>query len=66
MRADAEAQVRQLAEDNTVLNEKIIAKDNNITQARQETFLIAKKLSVLEQKKTEAKRKQENLLDKKN
>ena len=35
MRAEAEAQVRQLIEDNSVLNEKIIGKDTNLTEARQ-------------------------------
>ena len=49
--------MRQIAEDSTILNEKIIAKDNNLIESRQETILIAKKLSVLEQKKVDAKRK---------
>jgi hypothetical protein len=30
MRADAEAEIRKIAEDNTVLNEKITHKDNKI------------------------------------
>ena len=58
MRAEAEADVRQIAEDTTVLNEKIIAKDNNLIESRQEVVLTAKKLSVLEQKKIDAKRKE--------
>lgn len=32
MRADADSQIRKFAEDNTVLNEKIVHKDNVIIE----------------------------------
>ena len=58
MRADAEAEIRKIAEDNTVLNEKITHKDNKVNQQRKVIELNLKKLSVLQQKRTDATRKQ--------
>lgn len=65
MRADSDADTRKLAEDNTILNEKIVHKDNLVIEDRQKILLNTKKLGSLEQKKIDAQRKQQNLQDKK-
>lgn len=57
IRADAQSEVRKYAEDNTILNEKITHKDNKVSEDRKTIQLNLKKLSVLEQKKTDATRK---------
>ena len=57
--------MRRLSEDNTILNEKIVHRDNNSIEDRATIILNAKKLGSLEQKKIDAQRKQDNLIDKK-
>lgn len=58
MRADADAEIRRLAEDNTVVNEKIVHKDNTVIEDRIKILLNTKKIGSLEQKKIDAQRKQ--------
>lgn len=58
MRADADAEIRRLAEDNTVVNEKIVHKDNTVIEDRIKIMLNTKKIGSLEQKKIDAQRKQ--------
>jgi hypothetical protein len=52
-------------EDNSILNEKITHKDNKVNEERKTIELNYKKLSVLEQKKSDANRKEAALLNKK-
>ena len=47
IRADAEAEVRKIAEDNSILNEKITHKDNKVNEDRKNIELNHKKNSVL-------------------
>ena len=65
MRADAEAKTRELMDDNIAINEKIVAKDTDLAEARQQTLLNTKKIAVQEQKRIDAKRREESLLEKK-
>ena len=65
MRADTDTEARRLAEDNSVLNEKILHRDNAGIQDRAKIILNAKKLGSLEQKKSDCQRKEDNLKDKK-
>lgn len=65
MRAEADAEIRRLAEDNTIVNEKIVHKDNTVIEDKLKIMLNGKKLVSLQQKKIDAKRKQQNLGDKK-
>ena len=65
MRAEAETQVRTLSEDSSIINEKITHKDSKVSEDRATIILTSKKLGVLEQKKIDQQRKQENLIDKK-
>ena len=65
MRADTDTEARRLAEDNSVLNEKILHRDNAGIQDRAKIILNAKKLGSLEQKKIDCQRKEDNLKDKK-
>lgn len=58
MRADTEAEARRLAEDNTVLNEKILHRDTGGIEDRAKIILNAKKLGSLEQKKIDCQRKE--------
>ena len=52
-------------EDNSILNEKITHKDNKVNEDRKAILLNLKKLSVLEQKKTDVNRKESALINKK-
>jgi hypothetical protein len=65
MRADSDAETRKFAEDNTVLNEKIVHKDNVVIEDKLKIILNTKKINSLDQKKIDAQRKQQNLTDKK-
>ena len=65
MRADADSEIRRLAEDNTVLNEKIVHRDNALIEDRGKIGLNSKKIISLEQKKIDQQRKKDNLNDKK-
>jgi hypothetical protein len=65
MRADADAEARRLAEDNTIVNEKIVHKDNTVIEDKMKILLNTKKIGSLEQKKVDAQRKQQKLVDKK-
>ena len=47
IRADAEAEIRKIAEDNSILNEKITHKDNKVNEDRKKIEENQKKLSVL-------------------
>ena len=47
IRAEAEADLRKVAEDNTILNEKITHKDNKVNEERNNIELNHKKVSVL-------------------
>lgn len=65
MRADADVEIRKLAEDNSVLNEKIVHRDNTIIEDKAKILLNGKKIVSLEQKKIDQQRKRDNLNDKK-
>jgi hypothetical protein len=65
MRADSDAESRKFADENTILNEKIVHKDNVVIEDKQKIVLNTKKIGSLEQKKIDAQRKQQNLMDKK-
>ena len=65
MRADSDAETRKFAEDNTVLNEKIVHKDNVVIEDKLKILLNTKKINSLDQKKIDAQRKQQNWTDKK-
>jgi len=57
IRAEAEADKRQLAEDNIVLNEKITHRDSKVMEDRELVKLNGKKVSALDQKRTDLTRK---------
>lgn len=65
IRAEAESELRKYVEDNSILNEKITHKDNKVNEDRKAILLNLKKLSVLEQKKTDVNRKESALMNKK-
>lgn len=54
-----------MAEDNTIVNEKIVHKDNAVIEDKLKILLNTKKIGSMEQKKIDAQRKQQNLIDKK-
>lgn len=58
MRADSDADGRKFAEDNTIINEKIVHKDNIVIEDKLKILLNTKKISSLQQKKIDAQRKQ--------
>lgn len=57
IRAEAEADKRQLAEDNIVLNEKITHRDSKVMEDRELVKLNGKKVNALDQKRTDLTRK---------
>jgi predicted nucleic acid-binding Zn-ribbon protein len=65
IRAEAEADLRKVTEDNSVLNEKITHKDTKVSEERKSINLNRRHLAVLEQRKTDAQRKQASLAAKK-
>jgi hypothetical protein len=65
MRAEAESEVRRISEDNNILNEKITHKDSKNNEDRKNIDLNIKKVSALEQKKTDLQRKEAALLHRK-
>lgn len=65
MRADADTEIRRLAEDSSILNEKIVHKDNTVIEDKLKIVLNIKKIGALEQKKIDAQRKGQNLGDRK-
>lgn len=65
MRADADTEIRRLAEDSSILNEKIVHKDNTVIEDKLKIVLNIKKIGALEQKKIDAQRKGQNLRDRK-